>query len=296
MKTENNNPVIQQDLGIVSKQLAPIVSIQQLQNILNTIGQNLENGSVDNPMISFQGDNTTGFYYDANEGILYGVSHGVKIFSFNETGFYIYKPFINTYADLEVTGTNASNANIIEAGVTVLTASSTGTAVILGDHLQNGSLVYIRNLSGQTISLYPTAGDSFYGLNANQPVSLLSNQFISIGCTSDESTNGKTYYGNVFAGLAQDGDAIFQNLVTQISTTTSGSFTIADGGSLIMEKANLKNEEGYIGVSSVANLSVTTANRTTPSYQFNIITQADNNSLVQLPDMSGVLDGATIIP
>lgn len=295
MTNENNNPVITQDLGIVSKQLAPIVSIQQLQNILNTIGQNLKNGSVDNPMISFEGDNTTGFYYDANEGTLYGVSHGVKIFSFNKTGFNIYQPFVNTYAELEVTGTNASNANIIDAGVTELTASSTGTAIILGDHLQSGSLVYIRNLSGQTISLYPTAGDSFYGLNVNQPVSLLPTQFISIGCTSNESTNGKTYYGNVFAGLAQNGNAIFQNIVTQISTETSGDFTISDGGSLIMEKANLKNEEGYIGVSSVANLSVTTASRTTTQYQFNIIKDAEVNGLVQLPNMEEVLNGAPII-
>lgn len=295
MTTENNNPVIKQDLGIVSKQLAPIVSIQQLQNILNTIGQNLENGSVDNPMVSFEGDKTTGFYYDANEGLIYGVSHGVKIFSFNQDGFFIFQPFINTTEELQVTGTNATNANIITAGITTLTSNSSGQAVILGDNLQNGSLLYIRNLTGTPVSLYPGANSVFYGLNPNQPITLLNTQFISIICNTNTQTNQKTYFASLYAGIDANGDAIFQHLVSKISTTTDGNLTIGDGGSLILEKANLKNEEGYIGVSSVGNMSVNASNRTTPSYQFNIITQADNNGLVQLPDMSEVLDGATII-
>ena len=48
-----SEPVIVQNLGVVSKELDPIVNIRQLQNIIDTIGQNLENGELDNPMISF---------------------------------------------------------------------------------------------------------------------------------------------------------------------------------------------------------------------------------------------------
>ena len=145
------DPVITQELGIVSKQLDPIVNVRQLQNIIDTIGQNLENGSADNPMISFEGDRTTGFYYNANEGKLVGVSHGVEVFSFNQNGLSISAPFLQSYAQISVTGTNVTDANVITAGITEL-RSGTGDAVILGSNLTNGSVLYIRNISGKTIS------------------------------------------------------------------------------------------------------------------------------------------------
>ena len=290
-----NEPVIVQNLGVVSKELDPIVNIRQLQNIIDTIGQNLQNGEVDNPMISFVGDRTTGFYYDANEGNLYGVSKGVKVFSFNQNGLAIYAPFIQTYQGIEVTGENVSNANLITAGITTLMPNSAGDAVQLSSNLTNGACVYIRNLTGHTVSIYPTAGDSFYGLNANQSVDILNNQFICIRCSVDSSTNTKTYYGNVFAGLDANGDAVFQNLAVEVSATLSGSLTVENGGSIVMKKANLQNEEGYIGVSSVGNLSATTASGVTAQYQFNIVSSSETNGIVYLPDMSQLFDGATII-
>lgn len=295
MTTENNSPVIVQNLGVVSKELDPIVNIRQLQNIIDTIGQNLENGELDNPMISFVGDRTTGFYYDANEGNLYGVSKGVKVFSFNQNGLAIYAPFIQTYQGIEVTGENVSNANLITAGITTLMPNSTGDAVQLSSTLTNGSCVYIRNLTGHTVSIYPTSGDSFYGLSANKSVDILNNQFICIRCSVDSSTNTKTYYGNVFAGLDANGDAVFQNLAVEVSATLAGSLTVENGGSIVMKKANLQNEEGYIGVSSVGNLSATTASGVTAQYQFNIVSSSETNGIVYLPDMSQLFDGATII-
>ena len=295
MTTENNSPVIVQNLGVVSKELDPIVNIRQLQNIIDTIGQNLENGELDNPMISFVGDRTTGFYNDANEGNLYGVSKGVKVFSFNQNGLAIYAPFIQTYQGIEVTGENVSNANLITAGITTLMPNSTGDAVQLSSTLTNGACVYIRNLTGHTVSIYPTSGDSFYGLSANQSVDILNNQFICIRCSVDSSTNTKTYYGNVFAGLDANGDAVFQNLAVEVSATLAGSLTVENGGSIVMKKANLQNEEGYIGVSSVGNLSATTASGVTAQYQFNIVSSSETNGIVYLPDMSQLFDGATII-
>ena len=290
-----SEPVIVQNLGVVSKELDPVVNIRQLQNIIDTIGQNLENGELDNPMISFVGDRTTGFYYDANEGNLYGVSKGVKVFSFNQNGLAIYAPFIQTYQGLEVTGNNVSNANLITSGITTLMPNSTGDAVQLSSNLTNGACVYIRNLTGHTVSIYPTAGDSFYGLNANQSIDILNNQFICIRCSVNSSTNTKTYYGNVFAGLDANGDAVFQNLAVELSATLSGSLTVENGGSILMKKANLQNEEGYIGVSSVGNLSATTASGVTAQYQFNIVSSSETNGIVYLPDMSQLFDGATII-
>lgn len=290
-----SEPVITQDLGFVSKELEPIVNVRQLQNIIDTIGQNLQNGSLKNPMLSFVADPTTGFYYDANEMTIYGVSQGIKIFSFNQNGLAIYAPFIQTYQGLDVTGTNVSNANLITSGITTLLPNSTGDAVQLSSNLTNGSCVYIRNLTGQTVSIYPTSGDSFYELNANQSVDILNNQFICIRCSVDSSTNTKTYYGNVFAGLDANGDAVFQNLSVEVSATLEGNLTVENGGSIVMKKANLQNEEGYIGVSSVGNLSATTASGVTAQYQFNIVSSSETNGIVYLPDMSQLFDGATII-
>ena len=289
-----SEPVIVQNLGVVSKELDPVVNIRQLQNIIDTIGQNLENGELDNPMISFIGDRTTGFYYDANEGNLYGVSKGVKVFSFNQNGLAIYAPFIQTYQNIEVTGNNVSNANLITEGITTLMPNSTGNAVQLSSNLSNGACVYIRNLTGNTVSIYPTAGDSFYGLNENQSVDILNNQFICIRCSVDSSTNTKTYYGNVFAGLDANGDAVFQNLAVEVSATLSGSLTVENGGSIELKKANLTNESGYMGVSCVGDLSVNSTTGITASYQFNVITESEPNGIVYLPPADQVANGATI--
>lgn len=288
------NPVITQDLGIVSKQLEPIVNVKQLQNIIDTIGQNLQNGSLNNPMISFVGDATTGFYYDANEMTLYGVSKGIKIFSFNQNGLSIYAPFIQTFQGVTVTGTNVTDANVITAGITELLAG-TGDAVILGAGLANGAVLYIRNLTDQTISIYPTSGDSFFGLNPNNSIDILPNQFISIRCSLDKTTGVRTYYGNVFAGLDANGDAVFQNLAVQSQLNVSGVITVENGGSVVLKKANLTNESGYMGVSCVGNLSLNATSGTTAQYQFNIVTSSPTNGIINLPDMSDEVNGATII-
>ena len=288
-----SEPVITQDLGIVSKQLDPIVNIRQLQNIIDTIGQNLENGSVDNPMISFEGDRTTGFYYNANEGKLVGVSHGVEIFSFNENGFSLASPIVQTYGQIVVTGTSVSDANVLSYGINELLAG-TGDAVILDNTLNNGSVMYVRNISGKTISIYPTSGSSFYGLNTNQSIDILAGQFIAIRCSINTTTNTITYYGNVFAGVDANGDAVFQSLAVQTQTTLSGLITV-DQGNIVIKKGNLQSESGYIGVSSVGNLSLNATTGTTPQYQFNIVTSSPTNGIINLPDMSNEIEGATII-
>ena len=287
------DPVITQDLGIVSKQLEPIVNVRQLQNIIDTIGQNLENGSVDNPMISFEGDRTTGFYYDANEGKLVAVSHGVEIFSFNQNGFSLASPIVQTYGQIVVTGTSVSDANVLSYGINELLAG-TGDAVILDNTLNNGSVIYVRNISGQTISIYPTSGASFYGLSANQSIDILPGQFIAIRCIINTTRNTITYYGNVFAGVDANGDAVFQNLAVQTQATFTGLITV-DDGNIVIKKGNLQSEAGYIGVSSVGNLSLNATSGTTAQYQFNIITDTPTNGIIDLPDMSNEINGATII-
>lgn len=289
----SENPVINPDLGIVSKELNPIVNIGQLQNIINTIGEGLENGTQTSPSISFVGDRTTGFYYDANTATLYGVSQGKRIFSFNGNGFNISAPYAESYSEITVTGNNITNANLLESVVNYL-VTGTGEAVLIGSGLTNGSIIYVRNATDVAVSIYPTSGDAWFGLNVNQPVTISPNQFIAIRVFVDSETGKKTYYGNVFAGIDASGDAVFQNIAVQLQAKIAGTLTVGDGGAIVLKKANLTNESGYMGVSCVGNLSLNATTGTTAPYQFNVVTQSEPNGIIYLPAADQVANGATI--
>ena len=281
-----SEPIITQDLGIVSKQLNPIVDIRQLQNIIDTIGQNLENGNLDNPMISFVGDRTTGWYYDANSATLFGVSQGKKIFAFNSLGFQILAPLVEALTTITVTGTNVNTANVLDYLMNVLIDGGGDSVQIVKD-LQDGGLLYVKNYTTSPINIYPTTGDAWEGLETNQYLTIQPDEFISIRVYVDPTTGNKIYFGSVLCGINANGGAVFQNL--EVTKT----LLLPAGSKIEMNNSNITNNGGYFGTSA-GEVSLSATTPTDGQYQYTLITQSQPNGIFYLPNMENIGNGIVL--